>query len=103
MHTKVPKKWLNKETVDKMPRGASVPIWWKSALTLNQMAQFCVMITQGAYLLHAECPMPNRGITKAYMGYVFTMLFLFMQFFLGAYGTKKGGKKERTGVKAKKN
>lgn len=34
MHTKVPTKWLSDPTVSK-----SCPIWWKSALTMNQMVQ----------------------------------------------------------------
>ncbi|GMI23679.1 hypothetical protein TeGR_g14042 [Tetraparma gracilis] len=64
MHTKVPSKWLNQETKAKFPRGASVPIWWKSALTMNQMLQFCVMITQAGFLLYNECAMPNKVITQ---------------------------------------
>jgi hypothetical protein len=67
MHTKVPSKWLNQETKAKFPRGASVPIWWKSALTMNQMLQFCVMITQAGFLLYNECAMPNKVITQVYV------------------------------------
>lgn len=94
MHTKVPSKWLNQETKAKFPRGASVPIWWKSALTMNQMLQFCVMITQAGFLLYNECAMPNKVITQVYMGYIFTMLFLFGQFFVSSYmSPQKKGKK----------
>jgi elongation of very long chain fatty acids protein 4 len=95
MHTKVPKKWLNQETLNKFPRGASVPIWWKSILTRNQMIQFCVMITQASVLLYKECAMPAKIITQYYMVYIFTMLFLFAQFFIKSYVKPKGGKKEK--------
>jgi len=56
------------------------------------------MISQAVVLLKRECGMPHVKITQAYIGYVFTMLFLFMQFFISSYvtgGKKKGGKDKR--------
>lgn len=64
-------------------------IWWKKYLTMFQMVQFCIMITQGCLLLQSgtnEWPPRN---TQVYVAYICSMLFLFSQFFVQSYLTKK--------------
>jgi GNS1/SUR4 family len=73
MHTKVP------ET------GKSLPIWWKSSLTLLQLTQFVTMMTQGGLLLFGQCKAPHRRVTSAYVVYILSLFFLFAQFFVASY------------------
>ena len=69
--------------------GTSVPIWWKSVLTMQQMVQFVCMMTQATYLLAVECSQPPKIITQVYLVYIFTLLALFAQFFVKSYMTPK--------------
>lgn len=71
------------------------PIWWKSSLTIFQMLQFCTMITQGFLLLASGDSAFPPNNTKAYIVYIFTMLFLFMHFFLTGGKKPTGDKKEK--------
>jgi hypothetical protein len=82
MHTKVP------ET------GKSLPIWWKSSLTLMQLFQFVTMMSQGGYLLATGCSNISLRVVATYVTYILTLFFLFAQFFVASYMTKpkKGGK-----------
>ena len=57
---------------------------WDSALTLMQLIQFCVMITQGALNLVYGCPYP-RVVSLFYVGYITFMLALFLHFFVQKY------------------
>lgn len=70
-------------------------IWWKPALTMGQMIQFCLMNLQALYLIFVPGVQFPRNITVAYLFYILTLLFLFAQFFVRSYMTpkKKGGKK----------
>ena len=75
-------------------------IWWKSGLTMSQMIQFVLMNAQAAHLIYNHCDTFPLNITKAYLGYIVTLLVLFLQFFIASYitgGKKKGdkGKKEK--------
>lgn len=64
-------------------------IWWKKYLTQMQMVQFCTMIAQGGLLLRSgDSAFPPR-MTQAYIVYIFSMLVLFMQFYLSSYAGKK--------------
>ena len=82
MHTKVP------ET------GKSLPIWWKSSLTLLQLIQFVTMMSQGTYLLVTKCPTQPPRVVAAYVGYILSLFILFVQFFIASYMTPKKKKKE---------
>ncbi|GMH50062.1 hypothetical protein TrLO_g5080 [Triparma laevis f. longispina] len=89
MHTKIPAKLANDGK-----SGTSVPIWWKSVLTMQQMVQFCCMMTQAVYLLATECAQPPKIITQVYLVYIFSLLLLFAQFFVKSYmKPKKKSKK----------
>ena len=57
---------------------------WDSALTLMQLIQFCVMISQGALNLAYGCPYP-RVVSLFYVGYITFMLALFLHFFTQKY------------------
>jgi GNS1/SUR4 family len=71
-------------------------IWWKSALTMGQMVQFVLMNTQAIYLLYSGCKSFPSNITYAYLVYIVSLLFLFGQFFVQSYITKKGKKSRRS-------
>ena len=62
-------------------------IWWKSALTMSQMVQFVVMNAQAIYLIHNNCGTYPLNITKAYLGYIVSLLILFLQFYIASYVT----------------
>jgi hypothetical protein len=85
MHTKVP------ET------GKSLPIWWKSSLTLMQLFQFITMMFQGGYLMINGCPKISLRVVACYVTYILSLFFLFAQFFVASYMTKpkKGGKTKK--------
>jgi hypothetical protein len=81
MHTKDPKT------------GKSLPIWWKSSLTMMQLIQFVTMMSQGAYLLYTGCQNIALRVVAAYVVYIMTLFFLFAQFFVSSYMTPKSKKK----------
>ena len=82
MHTKDPKT------------GKSLPIWWKSSLTLLQLFQFVTMMSQGTYLLASGCTNCNRRVTAAYVVYILSLFYLFVQFFIQSYVKPKKDKKK---------
>lgn len=82
MHTKIP------ET------GKSLPIWWKSSLTMMQMIQFVTMMSQGTYLLVKQSENVPLRITFVYIVYILSLFILFAQFFVASYMTPKSKKKE---------
>jgi elongation of very long chain fatty acids protein 4 len=74
-------------------------IWWKPALTMGQMIQFCLMNLQALYLIFVPGVQFPRNITVAYLFYIITLLFLFAQFFVRSYmspKSKKGGAPKKT-------
>jgi len=73
MHTKIP------ET------GKSLNIWWKSSLTLFQLAQFLCMMTQASVLVMGGCNQVSREVTMIYFVYILSLFFLFSQFFVSSY------------------
>merc|ERR1711937_1103642 len=77
MHTK------DKET------GKSIPIWWKSYLTLMQLIQFVTMMSQGTYLVINGCDTLSIRITATYVVYILSLFFLFAQFFVQSYMAPK--------------
>lgn len=80
MHTKVP------ET------GKSLPIWWKSSLTMMQMIQFVTMMSQASYLMITQCKESSARVVAVYLVYIFSLLILFAQFYVNSY--KKPKKKK---------
>lgn len=81
MHTRVP------ET------GKSLPIWWKSSLTMMQMIQFVTMMSQGTYLIATQCTTSSSRVTVAYIVYILSLFILFAQFFVESYVKPKKSKK----------
>jgi elongation of very long chain fatty acids protein 4 len=77
MHTKVP------ET------GKSLPIWWKSSLTMMQMIQFITMMSQGTYLIATKCESTSLRVTWAYVVYILSLFVLFAQFYVASYSKPK--------------
>lgn len=80
MHTKVP------ET------GKSLPIWWKSSLTLLQMVQFVTMMSQGTYLVVGQCPTNSLRVAASYVVYILSLFVLFAQFYVQSYVKPKKAK-----------
>jgi elongation of very long chain fatty acids protein 4 len=69
-------------------------IWWKKYLTLFQIIQFLTMNAQAVYLLCVDCKGFSPQITKLYLGYILSLLVLFLNFYFKSYsGVKPNGKK----------
>mmetsp|Transcript_5389 Transcript_5389/g.7631 ORF Transcript_5389/g.7631 Transcript_5389/m.7631 type:complete len:274 (+) Transcript_5389:44-865(+) len=77
MHTKDPKT------------GKSLPIWWKSSLTMMQMIQFVTMMSQGTYLMATQCENTSLRVVFAYVVYILSLFFLFGQFYIQSYTKPK--------------
>lgn len=77
MHTK------NPET------GKSLPIWWKSSLTMMQMIQFMTLMSSGVYAYLNDCDGYNHQVSSLCVWYTASLLLLFAVFFVGSYGKKK--------------
>lgn len=82
MHTKDPKT------------GKSLPIWWKSSLTMMQLIQFVTMMTQSSSLMLGGCKHVGQRIVAVYLVYIITLFFLFGQFFVKSYMKPKSSKKK---------
>jgi len=72
--------------------GKSIPIWWKSYLTLMQLVQFVTMMSQGSYLAINGCDTLSIRITMTYVVYILSLFFLFAQFFVQSYIKPKKSK-----------
>jgi hypothetical protein len=81
MHTKDPKT------------GESLDIWWKSSLTMMQMIQFTLMVSQAIYLLATGCGSTSLRIIWAYLLYILSLFFMFAQFYVASYKKPKKAKK----------
>ena len=73
--------------------GKSLPIWWKSYLTLMQMIQFITMMSQGSYLLLFGCKDIAAPVTATYVVYILSLFFLFAQFYVQSYVKPKKNKR----------
>jgi len=82
MHTKDPKT------------GKSLPIWWKSSLTMLQLIQFITMMTQSTSLMLGKCQQIGQRIVVVYLVYILTLFILFGQFFIASYIKPKKDKKK---------
>jgi elongation of very long chain fatty acids protein 4 len=65
--------------------GKSLPIWWKSSLTMLQLFQFITMMSQGSYLVINGCDEISVRVTYTYVAYILSLFFLFMQFYVESY------------------
>ena len=83
MHTKVPST------------GESLPIWWKSSLTMLQMIQFVTMMSQGTFLLATQCPSISLRVVALYVGYIFSLFLLFAQFYVASYTKPKSSRRKK--------
>lgn len=72
-----------------------VPLAIKALVTRSQMAQFLAMTAQAACLLVGGCPFP-RKLTWMYLGYIFSMLYLFNNFSQRTYKKKIAGAKAKS-------
>jgi elongation of very long chain fatty acids protein 4 len=72
--------------------GKPIPIWWKKYLTGAQLTQFTLMNLQAGYLLYTGCSQFPKQVTTAYLIYIQTLFWLFMQFFVSSYMSGKKGK-----------
>jgi elongation of very long chain fatty acids protein 4 len=73
--------------------GKSLPIWWKSSLTMMQLFQFVTMMSQGAYLMTGGCKTTSLRVVGAYVVYILSLFVLFAQFFVASYMNKPTKKK----------
>jgi GNS1/SUR4 family len=82
MHTKIP------------GTEKSVPIWWKSSLTMMQLVQFVTMMSQGSYLLIGGCQSTSLRVVGAYIVYILSLFVLFAQFYVASYSSKGSSSKK---------
>mmetsp|Transcript_14056 Transcript_14056/g.28037 ORF Transcript_14056/g.28037 Transcript_14056/m.28037 type:complete len:274 (+) Transcript_14056:179-1000(+) len=73
--------------------GKSIPIWWKSSLTMLQMIQFVTMMSQAFSIYFTDCRGSSPRIVLIYFFYIATLLFLFAQFYVASYMKPKKKKK----------
>jgi elongation of very long chain fatty acids protein 4 len=87
MHTKIPGGG-----------GKSLPIWWKSSLTIAQMVQFVTLMISGVYTYLNDCQGYNYRVSSLCCWYTATLLGLFASFFSISYlsASKKKGKKAKS-------
>lgn len=65
---------------------------------MGQMIQFTLMIVQAVMILFKGCGvMPPPRVVHMYFYYIFSLLFLFANFFVKSYVTGGGGKKSGKG------
>ena len=64
-------------------------VWWKRYVTMAQMVQFLLMMTQALLLLKEKCAAPGARDVKAYLVYIFSLFLLFAHFFTRTYNRKK--------------
>lgn len=72
--------------------GKSLPIWWKSSLTMMQMIQFCLMMSQATYLVCTQCQKTSLRVVYSYFVYILSLLVLFAQFYVASYKKPKSKK-----------
>jgi len=75
--------------------GKSLPIWWKSYLTMMQMVQFVTMMSQGSYLVVSQCDQSSLRVSSTYVVYILSLFFLFAQFYVESYMKPKKNKKTK--------
>mmetsp|Transcript_27494 Transcript_27494/g.30627 ORF Transcript_27494/g.30627 Transcript_27494/m.30627 type:complete len:83 (+) Transcript_27494:107-355(+) len=67
-------------------------VWWKQYLTYMQLLQFILMNAQAFWLLYFKCAFPWR-VTVVYFVYIQTLFWLFVDFSIRSYWSKKKKKK----------
>ncbi|GFR75529.1 elongation of very long chain fatty acids protein [Elysia marginata] len=64
-------------------------LWWKKYLTKMQISQFLIFLAQGFINYYFDCPLPKVFVYAVYL-YTFTILLLFINFYVKAYNAKQG-------------
>lgn len=64
-------------------------LWWKKYLTKMQISQFLIFLAQGFINYYYDCPLPKVFVYAVYL-YTFTILLLFINFYVKAYTAKQG-------------
>ncbi|CAG5115281.1 unnamed protein product [Candidula unifasciata] len=59
-------------------------LWWKKYLTTLQISQFVIFLTQGVLNVVYDCPFPKVFVYAVYV-YTFSILLLFINFYIKAY------------------
>jgi len=70
-----------------------VPQPLKKMITISQMVQFVIMMSQASYMLYYDCPTP-KNVTILYLFYIISMFVLFNNFRKKTYSKKPKGKKD---------
>uniref|UniRef100_A0A0B6ZA56 Elongation of very long chain fatty acids protein n=1 Tax=Arion vulgaris TaxID=1028688 RepID=A0A0B6ZA56_9EUPU len=76
-------------------------LWWKKYLTKLQISQFVIFLTQGVINVMYDCPFPKIFVYAVYI-YTFSILLLFINFYVKAY-IKSPSQKPLKGTNAAKN
>jgi hypothetical protein len=74
-------------------------IWWKKYLTMLQMTQFLMMNLQGYLMVSRECSGLPEKIPRLYLGYVQSLFWLFMNFFLRNYYMNRTSRAKKPSAK----
>ncbi|GFO40761.1 elongation of very long chain fatty acids protein [Plakobranchus ocellatus] len=69
--------------------GMAKYLWWKKYLTRMQISQFVIFLGQGFINYYYDCPLPKVFAYAVYF-YTFTILLLFINFYVKAYRAKQG-------------
>jgi hypothetical protein len=90
------------KSVDKNGKGTGLVFMLTQAvrpwITSMQLLQFVTMMAQAIYILYNDCQSPLIWV-KYYLGYIFSLFLLFMNFFIQNYLKKKGKKGGTDGKK----
>uniref|UniRef100_H2YG75 Elongation of very long chain fatty acids protein n=1 Tax=Ciona savignyi TaxID=51511 RepID=H2YG75_CIOSA len=62
-------------------------LWWKKYITMIQLVQFVLAIAHTVQSLYVDCPSP-RWMHWALIGYAFSFIVLFTNFYIHAYWSK---------------
>jgi len=73
-------------------------IWWKKYLTMMQLIQFTMMMSQAGALLFVCEQNPSGDMTKLYFVYIGSLFALFMHFYIKSYTKKPAVSSKKKGA-----
>ena len=77
-------------------KGTKYKIWWKKYLTMIQMIQFILMVTQASLILFVhKCDQIPRRTVQLYLAYIISLFLLFRNFYNTAYSKKDDKDKKK--------